>query len=76
MSVGIKKVWEHWANPEHIVNWNFASPEWHCPTAEHELKIGGILKYHMAAIDGSISFDYTGTFEQIKTNELLEYVHR
>ena len=53
----IQKVWEFWTSPEHIVNWNFATPEWHCPSAEHDLKVGGKLKYHMAAKDGSISFD-------------------
>lgn len=69
----VKEVWEFWTNPEHIVNWNFASPEWHCPKAEHELKVGGMLKYHMAARDGSLAFDYVATFSIVKPNELLEY---
>lgn len=69
----IDQVWEMWTNPKHITGWNFASPEWHCPQAEHKLEIGCQLKYHMAAIDGSMSFDYVGTFTSITPNELLEY---
>lgn len=67
------EVWKVWTTPEHIVNWNFATPEWHCPSAEQKLKVGGNLKYHMAAKDGSMAFDYKGTFTSIIPNELLEY---
>ena len=70
----VNKVWEFWTTPEHIVNWNFASPDWHCPSAEHDLKVDGTLKYHMAAKDGSMAFDYKATFSAIKPSELLEYV--
>lgn len=70
----LNQVWEFWTTPEHIINWNFATSEWHCPTAEHDLKVGGKLKYHMAAKDGSMAFDYTATFSVLKQNELIEYV--
>lgn len=69
----IQQVWDFWTSPEHIVNWNFASPDWHCPQAEHNMAIGGKLKYTMAAKDGSMQFDYTGTFTQIEPNKLLAY---
>jgi uncharacterized protein YndB with AHSA1/START domain len=69
----IRRVWDIWTTPEHITNWNFATPEWHCPNAEHELLPGGKLKNHMSAEDGSMAFDYTGTFTKIVPNELLEY---
>ncbi len=70
----VSLVWEYWTTPEHIVNWNFASPDWCCPSAEHNLIVGGKLKYRMAAKDGSMAFDYTATFTKLKTNELIEYV--
>ncbi|MDN5204632.1 SRPBCC family protein [Fulvivirgaceae bacterium BMA10] len=70
---GIQKVWVFWTTPEHITNWNFATPDWHCPSAEHDLKVGGKLKYHMAARDGSMAFDYAGTFTNIQSEALLEY---
>lgn len=69
----VNEVWELWTNPEHIKNWNFASPEWHCPKAGHDLRVGGKLNYHMAAKDSSMAFDYTGTFTKIEPNKLLEY---
>ena len=69
----IKKVWEFWITPEHIMRWNFATPQWHCPAAEHDLRVGGKLSYSMAAKDGSMSFNYEGIFTQINPNELLEY---
>ncbi len=69
----LQKVWEYWTSPEHIIQWNFASAEWHCPAAEHNLTIGGKLKYHMAARDGSMAFDYTGTFTDIIFQQLLEH---
>jgi uncharacterized protein YndB with AHSA1/START domain len=30
----IQTVWECWTLPEHIVNWNFASEDWHAPAAK------------------------------------------
>lgn len=69
----IKTVWDYWTTPEHITQWNFASQEWHCPSAEHDLEPGGKLKYRMAAKDGSMAFDYTGTFTNVQPKELLEH---
>lgn len=69
----VQTVWNRWTSPDHIINWNFAIPEWHCPRAEHQLEVGGKLKYHMAAKDGSMGFDYEGTFSKIIPNEILEY---
>ena len=73
IGTNVDKAWEFWTNPEHITHWNFATPEWHCPTAEHDLRVGGKLKYTLAAKDGSMAFDYTATFTTIKPGELLEY---
>jgi uncharacterized protein YndB with AHSA1/START domain len=35
----IEKVWDFWTNPEHIVNWSFASDDWCCPSSENDLKV-------------------------------------
>ncbi len=69
----VNDCWSIWTSPNHIINWNFATPEWHCPSAEHELKVGANFKYHMAAKDGNMAFDYTGSFTSIIPNQLLEY---
>jgi uncharacterized protein YndB with AHSA1/START domain len=67
----IEKVWECWTNPQHMMQWNQASPEWHCPKAENDLKEGGKLSATMAAKDGSFSFDFWGTHTLIKTKEQI-----
>jgi uncharacterized protein YndB with AHSA1/START domain len=67
----IEKVWECWTTPEHIMQWNQASPDWHCPASAVDLKIGGKFSATMAAKDGSFSFDFWGTYDDILENELL-----
>lgn len=69
----IDKVWESFTSPEHIVNWNFASPDWHCTSAENNLEIGGSLKSRMEAKDGSFGFDFEGIYDNIVINQLLIY---
>jgi uncharacterized protein YndB with AHSA1/START domain len=68
----IANVWEKWTKPEHIQNWNFASPNWHCPSAKTDLQVGGEFHYEMASKDGSMSFDFWGTFREIETDKLIE----
>ncbi len=50
------KVWEYWTQPEHIVNWAFASDDWEAPTAENDVQVGGRFLTTMAAKDKSASF--------------------
>jgi len=58
-------VWECWNKPEHIVNWNFASDDWHCPTAENNFFSDGKFIYQMAANDCSFAFDFWGIYDEI-----------
>lgn len=69
----LDKVWDSFTSPEHIVNWNFASPDWHCTTAENHLEVGGRLKSRMEAKDGSFGFDFEGVYDNVITHELLIY---
>ena len=69
----IAKVWESWIAPEHITKWNSPSEDWHTPYAENDLREGGKFKSTMAAKDGSMSFDFGGTYTKIETNSLIEY---
>ena len=68
----INKVWEFWIKEEHIKNWNFASPEWHCPNAINNLIKGGEFHYTMAAKDNSMSFDFWGTYQNIEPKRFIE----
>lgn len=69
----IEKVWELWISPEHITQWNHASADWHTPYAENDLKVGGKFKYTMAAKDGSMQFDFGGTYTEIVNHSLIAY---
>ena len=53
------------------MKWNNASNDWHTPRAENDLKVGGKFLYRMEAKDGSSEFDFDGTYEQVKINELI-----
>lgn len=69
----LEKVWNFWNDPKHIVNWAFASEDWHAPEAENDLRVGGNFKTVMAARDGSAQFDFAGTYTAVKENESIEY---
>lgn len=74
INASINKVWDFWTLPEHIKKWSFASPDWHTPYAENDLKEGGKFKSTMAAKDGSMSFDFEGEYTLVKPNEAIQYV--
>lgn len=69
----VDKVWEYWTKPEHITQWNNASPEWHTPRATNDLRVGGAFSARMEARDGSMGFDFGGVYDEVKTNEYIEY---
>src|SRR5512137_401758 len=69
----VEKVWKLWTAPEHIKKWNNASDDWHTPRAENDLRVGGKFLSRMEAKDGSMGFDFVGTYDAIKINELIEY---
>ncbi|SHM97823.1 Uncharacterized conserved protein YndB, AHSA1/START domain [Cyclobacterium lianum] len=67
------RVWEYWTKPEHIIHWNFATDEWHCPRVENELKANAKFSWRMEAKDGSMGFDFEGVYDKIIKNELITY---
>lgn len=67
------KVWTYWTEPNHITKWNFAIPEWHCPSATNDLKVGGRYVARMEAKDGSFGFDFEGVYDEIKPQQRLTY---
>ena len=74
INASIDKVWEFWTLPEHITKWSFASPDWHTPSAENDLREGGKFKSTMAAKDGSMSFDFEGEYTLVEKNKAIEYI--
>lgn len=69
----VEKVWNYWSAPKHIVQWNNASHDWHTPHAENDLRSGGKFSSRMEAKDGSLGFDFTGVYDQVKKHELITY---
>jgi uncharacterized protein YndB with AHSA1/START domain len=67
------KTWKYWTEPEHIKQWAFAADTWHAPHAENDLRVGGKFTTTMAAKDGSVSFDFEGTYTEVIENELIAY---
>ena len=69
----INTVWDSYTLPAHIVNWNFASNDWHTPRASVDLRVGGNFSSRMEAKDGSEGFDFEGTYTEIIEHEFIEY---
>lgn len=57
----------------HIINWNFASDDWHSPKAENDLHAGGRFVYRKEAKDGSFGFDFSGSYDLVEEAVLIEY---
>ena len=69
----IEKVWTSWTDPQHITKWCSASPDWHVPYADNDVRVGGAFKTTMAAKDGSFSFDFTGEYTVVEKHKKLAY---
>jgi len=68
----VKKVWKCWTDTKHIIHWNNASPDWHTPRAENDLRAGGKFLSRMEARDGSIGFDFSGKYTKVEQQKLIE----
>ena len=69
----IEKVWYTYNAPEHIVNWNAASEDWHTTYPSVDLRVGGQFSSRMEAKDGSFGFDFAGSYTKVVENTLIEY---
>lgn len=68
-----KKVWEYWTSPSHMVKWNFASDDWHCPKAENDLRVGGRLLSRMESKDGKYGFDFEAVYDEVIDQKKIVY---
>ena len=73
VQASIEQVWLHWTSPEHIIQWNMAAENWHCPTASNDLRAGGRFSYLMAARDESMRFDFCGTYDVVTRPKRIKY---
>ncbi|MDF9392987.1 MULTISPECIES: SRPBCC domain-containing protein [Methylococcus] len=63
--------WAAYTAPEAITQWNQASPDWHCPWVRVDLRVGGRHVARMEARDGSMGFEYEGTYEAMDAPSAL-----
>lgn len=69
----IAKAWKAWTTPADIMQWNNASPDWHTPRAENDLRTGGSFSSRMEAKDGSFGFDFGGVYDQVVEHQIIAY---
>ena len=69
----VSKVWSHWISPDSITQWNTALDTWHCPRATNDLRVGGSFSFRMEAKDGSVGFDFAGTYTEVSEHSLIAY---
>ncbi|MBI1384660.1 MAG: polyketide cyclase [Rhizobiales bacterium] len=69
----VAEVWRAYTNPRDIERWNAASDDWHTTSATVDLREGGAFSSRMEAKDGSVGFDFAGTYTRIVEHELIEY---
>lgn len=70
----VSEVWQAYTTPADIVQWNAASSDWHTTRATVDLRVGGEFCSRMEAKDGSVGFDFAGTYTEVLPNERLAYV--
>jgi uncharacterized protein YndB with AHSA1/START domain len=66
-------VWRAWNTPDEITQWNAASDDWHTPSSRVDLREGGTFVSRMEARDGSVGFDFGGTYTRVLAQQLIEY---
>lgn len=69
----LANAWTAYSNPDDITQWNTADPSWHSPRSQVDLREGGRFNTRMEAKDGSMGFDFEGTYTKVLPNELIEY---
>lgn len=69
----IAEVWRAYTTPADIEQWNAASDDWHTTSASVDLREGGTFSSRMEAKDGSMGFDFAGTYTKIVPLERIEY---
>ena len=72
-NAGLDPVWNAWNNPADIKQWNAAQDDWHTTASTVDLREGGRFVSRMEAKDGSMGFDFEGTYTRIVPHEAIEY---
>lgn len=69
----LETVWQAYTTPADIVQWNAASDDWHTTSATVDLRPGGAFSSRMEAKDGSMGFDFAGTYTEVVPHQRIGY---
>jgi uncharacterized protein YndB with AHSA1/START domain len=72
ISAPIEQVWRAWNTPDDVKQWNAASDDWHTTKSEVDLCVGGAFSSRMEAKDGTMGFDFAGTYTNVVEHKLIE----
>ena len=59
--------------PDAVKEWNQASDDWYCPSAENDLKVGGKFNYLMSSKDNNSKFNFAGVYTEVIPFEKIAY---
>jgi uncharacterized protein YndB with AHSA1/START domain len=66
------KVWDAWSDPVDIKQWNAPQEDWHTTRSSVDLREGGKFLARMEAKDGSMGFDFEGTYTRVVPHKTIE----
>ncbi|MFD1770682.1 SRPBCC family protein [Sphingobacterium suaedae] len=69
----VETIWNAYTSAEDIKQWNHATPDWHCTQAINDLRVGGKFSHRMEAKNGSLGFDFEGTYTEIIPFQSIAY---
>jgi len=69
----LSRVWDKWTTPRDVMAWNNASEDWHTPSAQNDLRVGGKFIYRMASRDGNSGFDFSGVYYEVIPDKRIAY---
>ena len=69
----LHQVWRCFTTAEHIINWHFASDDWHVPYAKTTFEEGGEFCIRMKPKSESQGFDFKGTYTSISNLNKIHF---
>ena len=74
VNASLTQTWKAFTSTGSIVQWNFASDDWCCPSAVNDLREGGSFNYRMESTDHIHGFDFSGTYTRVVPENRIEYI--
>ena len=73
VKASLDRVWDAWNNPADIEQWNTAQADWRTTRSEVDLREVGKFSSRMEAVDGSMGFDFEGTYTRVEPKKAIAY---